>query len=153
VSWQGAASTLGAMAAGVALLYFSPLAKVVLWSPMRGRVLLNGVPAAGAVLVRKYFWHWPDQPGTDSTIADANGEFAFPTISGRMLLGKILPHEPMIEQSMTIQYQGAVHRAWGYFSHSYGLNGENGGHPIVVTCHLEAERAPHGDVMGICEFQ
>jgi len=38
------------------------------------------------------------------------------------------------------------------FKHGYGHNDENGGKPIDVTCHLDATRARHGEITGICEF-
>ena len=58
------------------------MAKMVLWSAMKGRVLMNGRPAAGAVLVRNYSWHWKNEKGSDRTTADTNGDFTFPAIEG-----------------------------------------------------------------------
>lgn len=127
------------------------MAKMVLWSAMKGRVLLNGQPAAGAVLVRNYSWHWKNEKGSDKTVANAEGEFNFPAIEGRALLG-FLPHEPVIEQVMTIEYQGKSYDAWAYFKRDYNHNDENKGRPINVTCRLELPRALHGGVSGLCEF-
>jgi len=130
------------------------MAKMVLWSGMKGRVVLNGEPAAGAVLVRNYEWHWKDEKASDRTTANANGEFSFPPIVGRSLLGGILPHEPVIDQAMTIEYKGKTYRAWNHFKHNYDENTENPnrGQPINLTCRLDAERSAHGDVAGICDF-
>ena len=47
--------------------------KVQLWSTMRGRVLMSGEPAVGAMLRREYHWHLRDQTGGDQTRADASG--------------------------------------------------------------------------------
>lgn len=128
------------------------MAKMVMWSAMKGRVLMNGKPAAGAVLKRDFFWHWKSENGTDQTTADAAGEFAFPTIERRSLTAGLMPHEPVVEQVMTIEFGGKSYKAWGYFKHDYDLNGENKGRPIDVICRLEAQRAVHGEVNGLCEF-
>jgi len=127
------------------------MAKMVLWSAMNGRVLMNGEPAAGAVLVRDYLWHWKSKRGTERTLANAAGEFSLPAIEGRSWLG-FLPHEPVIEQVMKIEYQGRSYDAWASFKRDYNHNDENNGRPINVTCRLEAQRAVHGGVTGICEF-
>jgi hypothetical protein len=126
--------------------------KVVIWSAMKGRVLMDGQPVVGAVLTREYHWHWPDQKGSDVAKTNAAGEFAFPAIERRMILGSLLPHEPVIEQQMTVEYEGKSYQAWAYFKRDYEPNDENDGRPIDVTCHLGAERARHGHVMGLCEF-
>ena len=128
------------------------MAKMVIWSAMKGRVLMNGQPAAGAVLVRNFDWQWKDETGSDRAVADASGEFAFPSIERSSLLGSILPHEPVIKQAMTIDYKGVSYKAWNYYKGSYKENSENNGQPINLTCRLEAERTAHGGVTGICEF-
>jgi len=123
------------------------MAKMVLWSAMKGRVLMNGQPAAGAVIVRDYSWHWKNEKGGDRTTTNANGEFALPAIEGSSLLGGLLPHQPVIEQVMKIEYQGKTYDAWAFFKYS-----ETKGKPINLTCRLEAELALHGEVTTICEF-
>ena len=128
------------------------MAKMVIWSAMKGRVLLNGQPAAGAVLTREFFWHLKSEKGSDETTADAAGEFSFPTIERSSFMGSLLPHEPVVEQVMTIRFEGKSYKAWGLFKHSYDLDAENKGRAIDVTCRLEAERSMHGEVYGLCEF-
>lgn len=153
MSWQAVGWTLGGSVAGFAVLRAMPFAKVVLWSPMRGRVLLNGAPAAGAVLVRSYHWHWADRKGTDRTVADADGRFAFPAIHGRMVLGLVLPHEPVTRQEMSVEHLGVSYFAWYHFNHDYLLDAENGGRPIVVACRLDEQPHKHGDLYGLCDFE
>lgn len=143
---------VGAVVVLLGVMQGTAMAKMVLWSAMKGRVLLNGQPAAGAVLIRKYHWHWTDKKGTDQTVANAAGEFSFPAIEGRSLLGNLLPHEPVIEQVMKIEYQGKSYNAWAYFKRDYNHNDETNGRPINITCRLEAELAAHGDITSICEF-
>jgi hypothetical protein len=136
--------SVGAMVVLLGVMQGTAMAKMVLWSAMKGRVLMNGQPAAGAVLRRSYLWHFKDETGSDETQADANGGFAFPVIERRSLLGALLPHEPVIEQEIV--------KAWNYAKRDYNENDENQGHPIHVTCHLDAQRAKRGGVMGLCEF-
>lgn len=128
------------------------MAKMVIWSPMTGRVTLNGQPAAGAVLMRNFDWEWKDETGSDQTVANSAGEFSLPVIERSSLLGSLLPHQPVIKQVMVIEYKGVKYQAWGFHKMNYKINGENEGRPINVTCRLEAERALHGQVSGICEF-
>ena len=128
------------------------MAKNVLWSAMKGRVVLNGQPAPGAVLVRETKWHWTNEKIVDKTVANAAGDFELPTIERSSLLGSILPHEPVVEQFMSIEYQGKTYDAWGYFKRDYTLNGENNGAPIVVTCRLGSEPVVRGKLTSICEF-
>ncbi|MFG6489651.1 DUF6795 domain-containing protein [Roseateles sp. BYS78W] len=142
---------IGAVVVVLGFMQGTAMAKMVLWSAMKGRVLLKGQPAAGAVLVRNYSWHWKNEKGSDRTVANAAGEFSFPAIEGRSLLG-FLPHEPVIEQVMTIEYQGKSYDAWAYFKRDYNHNDETNGRPINITCRLEAELAAHGDITSICEF-
>ena len=137
MSWRAVAWTPGGLVPALAALR----AKVVPWSPMRGRVLVDDVPAAGAVLAREFNWHWGNKQGGDRVVACGAGEFSFPALFGRMLLGQGVPHEPVIKQAMTIEFQGVTDKAWNDAKGSYKPNSENDGRPIDVTCHLEAERS------------
>ena len=119
---------------------------------MKGRVVLNDQPAAGAVLTRKYHWHWGDKKSSDQATANAAGEFTFAAIEGQSMLASIVPHQPVIEQVMKIVYQGKTYDAWASFKYSYKDDAENNGQPINVTCRLEAQLSAHGGVTSLCEF-
>ena len=149
---RGIWMSVGAVVVLLGCLQGTAMAKMVIWSAMKGRVLMNGQPASGAVLKRNFFWHWKSENGSDETKANAAGEFSFPAIERSSFLGGLLPHEPVIEQAIVIEYQGKSYKAWNLAKRDYDDNGENQGRPIDVTCHLEAERAKHGDVMGLCVF-
>ena len=149
---RGIWKSVGAAVVLLGCLQGTAMAKMVIWSAMKGRVLMNGQPAAGAVLKRNFFWHWKSENGSDETKTNAAGEFALPAIERSSFLGGLLPHEPVVEQAIVIEYQGKSYKAWGYYKHDYDHDGENRGRPIDVTCRLDAERAMHGDVMGLCEF-
>ena len=149
---RGIWMSVGAVVVLLGGLQGTAMAKKVIWSPMKGRVMLNGQPAAGALLVRNFDWEWKDETGSDQTVTNAAGEFSLPAIERSSLLGSLVPHQPVIKQVMVIEYKGVKYQAWGFHKMNYSENGENEGRPIIVTCRLEAERALHGQVSGICEF-
>lgn len=145
--------------------------RMCLFSAVHGVVLDHGKPVAGATIERSYNWGWNDQSGGDQTTTDAQGAFALPAIWGRSLLGAILPHEPVIEQTILIKYAGRTWKAWMKDKHNYHENGELAGldddgklfgydasgklvgRPISLVCRLEAELKRRSTVYGICEPQ
>ena len=150
------------------------MGKVVLFSPVSGIVLSNGKPVSGAVLKRHVFWRWGNKAYDDETTTDAAGRFAFPERSATMLLGSVLPHEPYIDQRITIEHGGTTYVAWQSAKRGYALNDEliymdmtdldnpSGGgsmktvgdptKPITVTCSLESPRKRIGNISGVCSF-
>jgi len=128
------------------------MAKMVIFSAVQGKVLLNGSAVKGAEVVRRYRWTWKREDGEDRTFTDEGGKFSMPPIERSSLLGSLLPHEPVIEQTITIRHLGRDYDAWMLDKRDYDLNSELQGKAIVMTCHLEAEPARHGKVFGICEL-
>jgi len=134
--------------------------KVCLFSPVKGKVVLKGQPVVGAVIERSYDWAWKNQKGRDETTTDQNGEFTFPAIYGTMVLGSVLPHDPVIDQTILINHVGKSYQAWRSAKRNYdeygelsiskslgkgpGLNGK----PINLDCNLDAEVTNHGGVGG-----
>jgi len=129
------------------------MARMCLFSPVSGVVLFNGEPVSGAALTRSWFWHWKDRRGEDVTHTDAAGRFSFPAVYGSSLLGGILPHEPVIEQRMTVLHSGKQYDVWIHFKHSYSENGELAGKPMNLICRLDGERVRRDGVSGLCEWQ
>lgn len=129
------------------------MGKMCLFSAVRGVVLDHGQPVEGATIERTYKWAWKDQSGGDRTVTDATGGFALPTIWGHSLLGSILPHEPVVDETILIHHGGQTYKAWMYTRGNYVENSELDGRPIVLTCRLEADVTHHGPIYGICEPQ
>ncbi len=129
------------------------MGKMCLFSAVRGVVLDHGKPVVGARIERSYDWDWKGTKGQDETSTDAHGAFAMPALWGRSLLGSLLPHEPVVEQTILIQHGGNTYRAWMFDRHNYSENGELHGKAISLICRLEAEVTHHGAVYGICEPQ
>jgi len=129
------------------------MGKMCLFSAVRGVVLDHGKPVVGATVERSYKWAWNDQSGGDKTVTDEKGAFGFPAIWGHSLLGSLLPHEPVVDETILIHHAGQAYKAWMFTRGNYTENGELNGRPIVLVCRLEAEVTHHGQVYGMCEPQ
>jgi hypothetical protein len=116
--------------------------KVCLFSPVKGKVVNKGQLVVGAVIERSYDWAWKDQKGHDQTETDQNGEFSLPAIYGTMILGSVLPHEPVIEQDIIINHEGTAYKAWHCYKREYDEFGELRGVlkqcPITLYCDLQS---------------
>ena len=128
------------------------MGKMVLFSAVRGTVLQDGKPVAGAAIEREFDCAWKSEKGRDSTTSDSAGAFSMPVIVRSSFLGSVLPHEPLIKQTITITHGGKSHKAWVLFKRDYEENGELDGKPIVMTCKLGTEPQRRGEVFGICEL-
>lgn len=131
----------------------------VLFSEVLAVVVRDGVPVSGAAVERSYLWAWNDSRGSDSTVTDATGTFRLPSVTGRSLLGGILPHEPAIDQTIRILHDGKTFEAWTFTKRNYDGNGELNGKPLRLHCDLSSEptrteTGPAGQgFFGICELR
>lgn len=120
---------------------------VYVFSDVKGQVVDGGKPIVRATIVRSYDWRWGNKKGQDETTTDANGEFAFPPIKKIMLLGSVLPHEPYIEQLITIKVGDKPYKAWSADKRNYALFGEivefysdkKAYKPMDLYCDIEVE--------------
>lgn len=129
------------------------MAKLVIFSAVDGRVLLDGQPVAGAVVERKFKWGWKDETGTDRATTGSDGTFSLPAIERSSLLGSLLPHEVVIDQTLVIAFAGKTYKAWALFKRDYDNNSELGGKPLKLTCRLDKPPARRGNLFGICELE
>ena len=128
------------------------MAQRVLFSAVQGQVLEAGKPVAGASVERSWRWAWKKESGADVAVTDAAGAFSLPRVTGRSLLGGLVPHEPFVEQTILIRHNGRSFKAWMLDKRDYDDNSESGGKPVRLICRLEAPFARHGQVSGICEI-
>ncbi len=141
----------------VAVVWFSltaqgtAMAKMVIFSQINGRVLLNGSPIAGAVVERDWKWAWKDETGKDQATTAADGQFSLPLVERGSLLGSFLPHTPSVRQTILIKHEGKTYKAWMFDKEDYKLNGELQGKPIRIICRLETQPTRRGEIFGICE--
>lgn len=117
-----------------------------LFSAVDGVVTRRGKPLPGCRVERSFFWHWKDERGSESAVTDAGGRFAFAEIARTSLLGSLLPHEPMVEQTILIHHDGRSCRAWTFDKRNYDKNGELQGRSISLRCDLDAALARDSEV-------
>jgi hypothetical protein len=127
------------------------LAKMVMFSEVKGQVLHSGNPVAGAVVKREFNWGWTDETSSEQVKTNSEGKFDFPEVTRSSFWGSFLPHEISIQQSILIIAEGKTFDAWFLNKRNYDVNGEIG-KPISITCRLEAEKKRSGEVYGICDI-
>lgn len=131
--------------------------RLCLFSPVKGIVVQNGKPVAGAVVKRT--WKFAKER-SDETVTDENGEFSFPGAYTRNVLWQFLPAETCIFQQIQIHHMGHSYSAWTHFKAGFeefdelersvergegpGLNGK----PINLYCALDKESKNHGGFGG-----
>ena len=131
--------------------------KVHLSSAVNGVVLKDGEPVENVKIVRRLNWHWGNQQIEDSATTDTKGSFTLDAKSASSFTAKIFPHEPVIEQRITLEHEGVEYKAWLFTKHNYDENGELNGKPLNFICELTDEpkyREAYGtrEAFGICRF-
>lgn len=132
------------------------MGKMHLFSAVQGIVVQKGQPVKGAVVEREYFWHWKDTREKLQAETNANGEFHFADVTATSHLGRLLPHEPVVQQTIRITHQGQTYTAWAFDKADYDANSELEGKPISLICDLDqppGHRGPRDRVYGICRFR
>lgn len=124
--------------------------RLVFFSEVQGTVLKNGKPVSGAELVQDVVWsdNKNDEPSRH-LCTDAQGRFHFPTWEHRAGMARIVPHQPVILQKITIRHEGVEYTAWRHTKDSYEANSEIG-KPLNLECELTREAGFEGMHFGIC---
>ncbi len=124
---------------GLFALSFS-MGKISLFSPVDGQVFLENKPITGLTVTRTSHSHWYDGTDgatstkewtprffTETTTTDADGKFHFdertPSLGMSRLFGW-LPHEPFIDQSITLRHDGNEYILFRGTKRNYDTNGE-----------------------------
>ena len=122
------------------------MASNVLCSPMTATLLFNGVPVAGAKVVRRYHWRLTDREGIDEVTSDASGKFALPQVSGRSLIAW-LPHQPVIDQDIEVYVGEQKYEIWSGAKLSYRRNAELEGKPSPLQFELHGVPVTHEHIV------
>jgi hypothetical protein len=160
------AAALGLLLAATGCNEGKAMGEVILFSAVRGVVTLQGQPVPGATLEREVKWSWGKEDVRDTTTTGADGSFSFPAVKRRMLLGRLLPHEPTVLQRIVVRHGGKEYQAWSLDKRNYDENGEllyfddergmvpyrDLSKPITLRCALEAKEHRSGKVFGICDI-
>ncbi len=131
--------------------------KVNLSSQMQGVLFNTGEPVANATVTRRVSWHWGNLDETESTTTDDKGTFSFPEKTAVSFTAKLLPHEPVIKQSVMFSVDGIDYEGWIYTKHNYDNRGEFQGKALIFTCELSEKpkyRKTYGvhGAFGICQI-
>ncbi|MBX7259920.1 MAG: hypothetical protein K1Y02_26435 [Candidatus Hydrogenedentes bacterium] len=116
---------------------------LTLFSEVEGVILQGGKPIPGVEVERRYVWHWKDQKGEDRAITGQDGRFRFPAITGSSFLGSLIPHEPVVQQSITLRHGGGELLLWKFTKHNYDATGEIPGRPLRMRCDVGDKPAYH----------
>jgi hypothetical protein len=126
--------------------------RLVLFSEVRGTVLMDGEPVKGAELVQKVIWSENENEiPPQSCVTDASGAFWFPAIERRPGLRRLVPSQPVMLQRILIRYQGVEYIGWRHGKTGWDANTELDGRPIKLVCELNREPGHEGTHYGICE--
>jgi hypothetical protein len=107
-----------------------------LCSPMEGVVLMHGQPVAEASITRKVRWTWSDESTTETVTTGQDGRFAFEGISESAFWASWFPHEPVVEQTMSVEWQGKKFPVYYFSKRNYREGGEFDRARIVFRCEL-----------------
>lgn len=131
------------------------MSKLVLFSQIFGIVTLNGTPLENVEAKRTSKWAWSGEKISDTTKSNSKGEFTFPMIEKRSFLASWLPHEPYIDQQLSISYQGTDYKGWVFVKRDYEVNGELNGKPLKLRCALELPPVANAkyNYFGICTVE
>jgi hypothetical protein len=125
---------------------------MVIFSELRGVVLVQGRPVAGAQVVRSWHWDLTSERGADAAVTDAEGRFHLPAVLRRGWLRRWLPHEPFVEQTIDVTHAGGTVTVWMLDRRNYRPGGELGPErsapALAVTIELDAPLAHRGPVYG-----
>lgn len=110
--------------------------ELILASPVKGQVMINGEPAALAEINQEIVFSWRDKIFKAETKSDMAGNFSLSAITHREVLAHLLPHQPNIKQTIFITYNGVEYPAWFFDKSDYLLLSEIDGKPINLVCEL-----------------
>ncbi len=118
----------------------------VISSEIRGVVLDGGKSAgAGMKVVREVYWTWGNETITDEATTDGVGRFYLPEITRFTFFGSILPHEPVIKQSVYIIKNEEKIKAYLSYKRDYTRNSEfdgiADGNPAQMKFHFSCDIA------------
>ena len=118
------------------------------FSETEGKVLVDGKPVSGITIKRWYRSNWYENDTLETTTTDDDGYFYFS--DGREFSFIGVAHEPVIYQTIKIQYGNKEYLGWEYTKSTYDKN-EEVGKQINIVCELtnnESKQTIHGKRYG-----
>lgn len=124
--------------------------RLVLFSPVSGVVLRDGVPVANAE-VRQEVTFFDEKIPPQRAVSDASGRFHFSVVDRGAGFTRLMPHQPVMLQRIVIRHGGIEYVAWRHTRNSYGMNSELDGRPLRLECDLVRQPDFEGTHYGICK--
>lgn len=126
-------------------------ATYVMASALQG-VLVDGAgqPAADVPVTRRWTWAWNGRTGSDRTVTDAQGRFAFEEVSVSPGLTGRLPHAPGIGIEITAELPDGALTLLDLKKRNYDADGELDGKPFRIRCRTDLEPDARGFFWGTC---
>jgi hypothetical protein len=129
---------------------------LVLASPLAGRLVDGaGQPLSGVTVARSWQDAYTGDRGTEESVTDGAGRFAFGEVVRSAALAGIVPHTPSITQRVEAMLPEGPRLLLALDKHDYERDGEirepsRRGAGIHVTCRADAEPSDGGWYWGTC---
>lgn len=129
IVWLGNSMATESRAPTVAFEDANKGLNVSLFSAVRGQLLEQGEPLEGIKVERSYHFTWAGKDYKEVTYTDKQGKFYFDEAVKFMLFGRVLPHEPVIPQKISIYHRDASKAIdiWQHSKRNYNTMGEMNG--------------------------
>lgn len=123
-----------------------------MFSEVKGTVLLDGKPVAGAKIEQQYIWLWDQKTRTFSTTTDAQGHFSFPDRVEKSFFATVIPTGQKINQTIKIVHDNNEYDGWLHDKDNYTRQSESGGSSFNLVCEITnpPEGHPASKSYGIC---
>jgi|GEM_PF-1828123 len=143
--------------------------KICVFSDVRGVVTLNGEVISGASITREAKVVFNGKEYVDTATTDKNGEFSFPVLNASSV-NTVLPSAKLVNQNISISYEGKTYTAWQMVKQNYQYGGELNSYtgsklpadatPLDIVCELsnddkvrKAGNHRYTVLTGICRWQ
>lgn len=123
-----------------------------MFSEVKGTVLLDGEPVAGAEIEQSYIWLWDQKKRTFSSTTDQQGHFWLKERVETSFFATVIPTGQKINQTLTIRHNGKEYDGWLHDKDNYAKNSESANAPFTLVCELSDTPGAHPESKsyGIC---
>lgn len=129
---------------------------LVLASDFDGKLLDEaGAPVPNVKVTRSWEWAWTSDTGSDSTVTDAEGRFAFGQVHGKSFTASFIPHQPVIHQEIKAETANGPVLIFSVDKQNYDANSEGFGRGLKnpnlnMICRIDQEPGDAGPFWGTC---
>ena len=127
--------------------------KIVYCSPIEGLIHWQGKPLANVVATRElYSGGFDDGRYTDTATTDSEGRFRFEVVQERRFLRPdLLSANPVVSQSLKVNFQEVDYLIWYFRKPNYELGSESRNGVLRLDCDLSISEAGGESQIVRCE--